>query len=130
MNILIWQKPVGIPNRWYFKDVEFTFYGFIGKAKTINNASSSQTFKCKHARDKVHVSQKPVELFEHYIENSTKKHEIVLEPFAGSGTTALACVAQERDYIAIEREQEYYEIAKARLEKVEEPLKLWEKFGG
>jgi DNA modification methylase len=53
-----------------------------------------------------------------------------LEPFAGSGTTALACVSQERDYIAIEREEEYYEIAKARLDKVEQPLKMWEKFSG
>ena len=34
-----------------------------------------------------------------------------------------ACVSQERDYIAIEREEEYYEIAKARLENVEQPLK-------
>ena len=53
----------------------------------------------------------------------SRKGDVVLEPFAGSGTTALACVGQERDYIAIEREEEYYDIAKARLEKVEEPLK-------
>ena len=58
----------------------------------------------------------------------SRKGDVVLEPFAGSGTTALACVSQERDYIAIEREEEYCEIAKARLDKVEQPLKMWEKF--
>ena len=59
---------------------------------------------------------------------TARKGDVVLEPFAGSGTTALACVSQERDYIAIEREEEYYDIAKARLEKVERPIKMWEKF--
>ena len=119
-NILIWQKPVGIPNRWYFKDAEFTFYGFIGKAKTINNGSSSQIFKCKHARDKVHVSQKPVELFEHYIENSTKKYEIVLEPFAGSGTALIACEKTNRKCHAIELEPKYCDVI----------VKRWQNFTG
>ncbi len=78
----------------------------------------------------IHPTVKPLTLMNYLVTLGSRKGDVVLEPFAGSGTTALACVAQERDYIAIEREQEYYEIAKARLEKVEEPLKLWEKFGG
>ena len=78
----------------------------------------------------IHPTVKPLTLMNYLVTLGSRKGDVVLEPFAGSGTTALACVGQERDYIAIEREQEYYEIAKARLEKVEEPLKLWEKFGG
>ena len=78
----------------------------------------------------IHPTVKPLTLMNYLVTLGSRKGDVVLEPFAGSGTTALACVAQERDYIAIEREQEYYEIAKARLEKVEEPLKLWEKFSG
>ena len=78
----------------------------------------------------IHPTVKPLTLMNYLVVLGSRKGDVVLEPFAGSGTTALACVGQERDYIAIEREQEYYEIAKARLEKVEEPLKLWEKFGG
>ena len=76
----------------------------------------------------IHPTVKPLTLMNYLVTLGSRKGDVVLEPFAGSGTTALACVAQERDYIAIEREQEYYEIAKARLEKVERPLKLWKKF--
>jgi len=78
----------------------------------------------------IHPTVKPLTLMNYLVTLGSRKGDVVLEPFAGSGTTALACVGQERDYIAIEREQEYYEIAKARLKKVEEPLKLWEKFSG
>ena len=78
----------------------------------------------------IHPTVKPLTLMNYLVTLGSRKGDVVLEPFAGSGTTALACVGQERDYIAIEREQEYYEIAKARLEKVEQPLKLWEKFSG
>lgn len=109
-NILIWQKPNGIPNRWYFKDIEFTFYGFIGNAKTINNPSSTCTFRCKHERDKEHVSQKPVELFEHYITNSSQSGEVVLEPFGGSGTALLACEKTNRICHAMELEPKYCDV--------------------
>jgi DNA modification methylase len=78
----------------------------------------------------IHPTVKPLTLMNYLVTLGSRKGDVVLEPFAGSGTTALACVSQERDYIAIEREEEYYDIAKARLEKVEEPIKLWEKFGG
>jgi DNA modification methylase len=78
----------------------------------------------------IHPTVKPLTLMNYLVTLGSRKGDVVLEPFAGSGTTALACVSQERDYIAIEREEEYYDIAKARLEKVEEPIKLWEKFSG
>ena len=88
-------------------------------------------FKDRETKSRnIHPTVKPLTLMNYLVVLGSRKGDVVLEPFAGSGTTALACVAQERDYIAIEREEEYYEIAKARLEKVEEPLKLWEKFSG
>ena len=88
-------------------------------------------FKDRETKSRnIHPTVKPLTLMNYLVVLGSRKGDVVLEPFAGSGTTALACVGQERDYIAIEREQEYYEIAKARLEKVEEPLKMWEKFSG
>ena len=78
----------------------------------------------------IHPTVKPLTLMNYLVVLGSRKGDVVLEPFAGSGTTALACVSQERDYIAIEREEEYYEIAKARLDKLEQPLKMWEKFSG
>ena len=88
-------------------------------------------FKDRETKSRnIHPTVKPLTLMNYLVVLGSRKGDVVLEPFAGSGTTALACVGQERDYIAIEREEEYYEIAKARLEKVEEPLKMWEKFSG
>ena len=95
----------------------------------VNSASGKFGSEKAPSRN-IHPTVKPLTLMNYLVVLGSRKGDVVLEPFAGSGTTALACVSQERDYIAIEREEEYYDIAKARLEKVEQPLKMWEKFSG
>ena len=95
----------------------------------VNSASGKFGSEKAPSRN-IHPTVKPLTLMNYLVVLGSRKGDVVLEPFAGSGTTALACVSQERDYIAIEREEEYYDIAKARLDKVEEPLKMWEKFSG
>ena len=95
----------------------------------VNSASGKFGSEKAPSRN-IHPTVKPLTLMNYLVVLGSRKGDVVLEPFAGSGTTALACVGQERDYIAIEREEEYYEIAKARLDKVEQPLKMWEKFSG
>ena len=92
------------------------------------NAASGKFGSEKAPSRNIHPTVKPLTLMNYLVTLGSRKGDVVLEPFAGSGTTALACVGQERDYIAIEKEEEYYEIAKARLEKVEQPLKMWDKF--
>ena len=95
----------------------------------VNSASGKFGSEKAPSRN-IHPTVKPLTLMNYLVVLGSRKGDVVLEPFAGSGTTALACVSQERDYIAIEREEEYYEIAKARLDKLEQPLKMWEKFSG
>jgi site-specific DNA-methyltransferase (adenine-specific) len=56
---------------------------------------------------------------EYLVRLVTPKEGIVLEPFAGSGTTLIACKQQGFNYIGIEREQEYCDIAEARLKAVQ-----------
>jgi len=92
------------------------------------NAASGKFGSEKAPSRNIHPTVKPLTLMNYLVTLGSRKGDVVLEPFAGSGTTALACVSQERDYIAIEKEEEYYDIAKARLEKVEQPLKMWDKF--
>ena len=104
--------------------------GGVGDYIDDVNSASGKFGSEKAPSRNIHPTVKPLTLMNYLVVLGSRKGDVVLEPFAGSGTTALACVGQERDYIAIEREEEYYEIAKARLEKVEEPLKLWEKFSG
>jgi len=76
----------------------------------------------------IHPTVKPLTLMSYLVTLGSRKGDMVLDPFMGSGTTPLACVSLERKYIGIDNEQDYYEIAKARVDKLEAPIKAWEKF--
>jgi site-specific DNA-methyltransferase (adenine-specific) len=64
---------------------------------------------------KPHPTQKPIQLLRYIVEQYTKEGETVLDPFVGSGTTAVACKQLKRNFIAIEKNEEYAAIAKERL---------------
>jgi site-specific DNA-methyltransferase (adenine-specific) len=63
----------------------------------------------------LHPAQKPVEAFVPLIEAYSTVGDIVLDPFAGSGTTAVAAQQVGRHYIAIEKVEQYHQVASARL---------------
>ncbi|MBR4741451.1 MAG: site-specific DNA-methyltransferase, partial [Desulfovibrio sp.] len=63
----------------------------------------------------LHPAQKPLKLIEFLIELVTVKEHVVLDPFAGSGTTLKACQKLKRKYIGFENNNEYYLVAKERL---------------
>ena len=63
-----------------------------------------------------HITVKPIQLIEHLIKIFSKKNSLVVDPFLGSGTTALACKNTNRNCIGIEINPEYYEISKTRCE--------------
>ncbi|MHA1868722.1 MAG: DNA-methyltransferase [Candidatus Heimdallarchaeaceae archaeon] len=65
----------------------------------------------------VHPAQKPLELIKHLITISSKKNDIVLDMFLGSGTTTIACKQLERRFVGFEINPEYTKINKERLEK-------------
>jgi site-specific DNA-methyltransferase (adenine-specific) len=73
-----------------------------------------------------HPTVKPVQLFSYLITLGSRKGDVVLDPFAGSGTTGISCVFSERNYILIEREKEYFKIIEARIEKAKNPANLVE----
>jgi site-specific DNA-methyltransferase (adenine-specific) len=65
--------------------------------------------------DRVHTTQKPIGLMLRLVEQFTNPGDVVLDPFAGSGTTGIACLALGRRFIGVERDQAYAEIARKRL---------------
>ena len=65
----------------------------------------------------LHPTQKPLELMKYLIELVSKEGQVILDPFAGSGTTLLACKELNRNYIGIEKSEKYYSLAKSRLIK-------------
>ena len=71
-----------------------------------------------------HPTVKPIALMEYLIRLVTPKGGIVLDPFLGSGTTAIACIKEGANYIGIEKEPEYIKIAKSRLKPYLEQKKL------
>lgn len=67
-------------------------------------------------RGTVHPTQKPVELLEYLIKTYTNENDIVLDNCMGSGSTGVACKNLNRDFIGIELDENYFEIAKSRIE--------------
>ena len=65
-----------------------------------------------------HPTQKPEELLKRIILASTKKNDLVLDPFCGSGTTGKVAVEFERKFIGIEMEKDFYKISKKRIEDI------------
>ena len=66
----------------------------------------------------LHPTQKPVALLEYLIKTYTNEGETVLDNCMGSGSTGVACINTNRNFIGIELDQKYYNIAKSRLEEV------------
>ena len=64
-----------------------------------------------------HPTQKPIKLIERIIEIGTNKGDLVLDCCIGSGTTAVACINTNRDYIGFEKDSNYYQIAKIRVDE-------------
>ena len=83
--------------------------------------SSIQTFAL-HNGGLLHPTQKPVELMEYLIKTYTNENEIVLDFTMGSGTTGVACVNTNRNFIGIELDDNYFEIAKKRINNIQPTL--------
>lgn len=117
-NILVWIKNNACPNRYYMKNCEFILFLYKGAAKPINNMGDKAAMQVDNinGKNKLHPVQKPVELLQRLIINSTESNDIVLDPFMGSGSTGVACAETGRRFIGIEIDKDYFNIAKERIE--------------
>ena len=77
------------------------------------------------ANTRFHPTQKPVSLWKYLIKTYSKEGQTILDPFAGSGTTAIACHELKRNFICIEKEPAYVEISQKRLEEAKMQLNLF-----
>jgi len=71
-----------------------------------------------------HPTQKPVKLFGMILLDYTNGNDLILDPFAGSGTTGIACIRYDRRYILIEKEEKYCEIAARRIENELDQMRI------
>jgi site-specific DNA-methyltransferase (adenine-specific) len=136
-NILVFyrKKPVYNPQMWY----STPYSGFssntskIGevygsaKSKHRDNPEGSRYPKTvlKFKQEKgLHPTQKPVEMMEYLIKTYSNEGDVVLDNTMGSGTTGVACMNTGRNFIGIEKEENYYKIAEQRISStvpLEEP---------
>jgi site-specific DNA-methyltransferase (adenine-specific) len=95
-----------------------------GKARNINNMGTKNCFEVPNIiGKKQHPTEKPVALMEILISNSSFPNDVILDPFMGSGATGLACRNTGRNFIGVEIDQDYFKIAKDRIEN--SPLQLF-----
>ena len=77
----------------------------------------TQLLEFPYDKDKYHPTQKPVALLEYLIKTYTNEGDVVLDNCMGSGSTGVACVNTGRDFIGIELDENYFNIAKNRIEQ-------------
>ena len=120
-NILIWEKnntSMGDLKGDYAPKYEMILYCTKGR-RLLNGGRDPNIIRFARTGNKLHPTQKPVDLISYLIEKSSNKGEVVYDPFMGSGTTAIASYVTERKYIGSEINKEYYDVCQDRLSEKE-----------
>ena len=122
---LIWDKGNKIMGQYYMSQFEYILFFRKGKGVRINNCGTSDILKIPNIKTKntdgknIHDTEKPIELMEILIANSSKENQFVLDPFMGIGSTGIACVNTNRNFIGIEIDKGYFDIAEKRINEAE-----------
>lgn len=124
--------PIKTPRKKIKESKNYGYRDNFGKLKndgltrsyTHRNPQSIIEVSNASQKGRQHPTQKPVALFEYLIKTYTNKGEIVLDNCMGSGTTAIACLNADRQYIGFELDEDYYNIANERIESHEQQLTL------
>ncbi len=118
---LVWVKDNKIMGQSYMSQFEYIIFLRKGSHKKINNCGDSDVlnFPNKKLKDEngktIHDTEKPVGLMKVLIDNSSQPYDLVLDPFMGIGSTGVACAKTNRNFIGMELEEKYFEIAKQRI---------------
>lgn len=96
--------------------------GVISESETHNSGfrypSTVQFFQQKWRRqDQLHPTQKPVKLLEWLIKSYSNENDLILDNAMGSGSSAIACINTNRNFIGIDNSKEYFNISKKRVEE-------------
>ena len=131
VKLLVWDKCTKICGTYYMGQVEHIFLLRKGAHRPINDCGCSDLLSFANNRDKmrdgsnVHDSQKPVGLFQTLIQNSTDKGGVILDPFVGSGTAAIAAIKAKRHFIGFEIDPKYCSLAQRRIKQQQSVLTLF-----
>jgi site-specific DNA-methyltransferase (adenine-specific) len=105
-----------------FSDVEFIWTSWPCKSRIISHLWKGVLQGSEKGKPKYHVSQKPVAVMTQLLEWFTKPGDVILDPFAGSGSTLVACLKTGRSGIGIEVDERYIPIINHRTADAMTPL--------
>jgi len=116
---LIWDKKVSYNGYTWRHQHELIAFGEREDAPLIPTGDGD-IIKCRAVRvkERLHPAEKPLDLLLRLV-GKTREHGAVLDPFMGSGTTGVACVQTGRNFIGIEIDEGYFNIAKERIERAQ-----------
>lgn len=117
-RLCIWEKTNPSPmngDKIWLSGIECCVFGRFPNA-TFNEHCKNTVFRYPCGRNKLHPTQKPLELIEKLVLASSNEGDTVLDPCMGSGTTGVACKKNNRNFIGIEMDGEFYNIASRRIE--------------
>lgn len=115
---IVWEKSNPSPMNGqyiYLSGVEFAVWFKKSGANVFNAHCKNTVFKYPNGRSKLHPTEKNHELLKELILDNTNFGNIVFDPCMGSGSTGVACVNTDRSFIGIELNEQYFEIAKLRI---------------
>jgi site-specific DNA-methyltransferase (adenine-specific) len=115
-------KPKGFTNLNYGK------HDFVDNSELLGdmkNPVSIITFQKPHPSIAVHPTQKPVDLLRYLIRTYSNEGDTILDNTMGSGSTGVACIKEKRNFIGIELDDKYFDIAKKRIETESKQLTLF-----
>lgn len=128
VTLLVWQKtnPVPFGNGKYISDLEFMIY-IRGKNAIYNSIGYKDqlktfTYPAPSSKSRIHPTEKPQGILERLVKIHSNKNSTVLDCFGGSFSTALSCLRLKRNFIGIEMDENYFEIAKKRVAEKEKEL--------
>jgi site-specific DNA-methyltransferase (adenine-specific) len=116
-NILIWQKNnTGMGDLFgdYAPQYEMVIFCSNGNKK-LNGGRDSNIIKANRTGNNHHGTEKPIDLMEYFIHKSSEENDIVLDTFAGGGSTLIAAKNTRRKYIGFEIEEDHFKTINKRL---------------
>lgn len=123
-DVVYWLKSNPMPrnrDRRYVNPIEPAVVGVKRGAKWVFNRQRDTyengifKYPIVSAKDRIHTTQKPVEMFKDLIRIHSKEGDIVFDPFMGSATTAIACLETGRKYFGCEIDDNYYNMSNQRI---------------
>lgn len=120
-QLLVWDKGNATPCHYYMNAVEYILMLRKGGARDISNMGTKNILRIPNIMgNKKHPTEKPSSLMGILITNSSKKGDVVLDPFMGAGATGVSCIETGRRFIGCEIDKKYFDVAVERVKSLED----------